>query len=105
MTSVISYFITLSILTIVLWALDKYKHFRVDTWKNSFILSTIYWVTIGLPIVYVMIPVQIMYLPIVFLIGIPFSAISLNVAGLWIVYPFLDKLKENKNKFNLKKHQ
>lgn len=96
MASLIDYFISIGIFTIILWALDKYKKYRIDNWKKSFIVSAIYWLIIGLPSIYLTLNPPLPSLIILAFLGTPFTTIIVRVTSYWIVYPFLDELKKKK---------
>ena len=96
MASLIDYFISIGIFTIILWALDKYKKYRIDNWKKSFIVSAIYWLIIGLPSIYLTLKPPIPFLVILAFSGILVTTVVIRVTSSWIVYPFLDELKKKK---------
>ncbi len=97
MASLIDTFISIGILTIILWALDKYKKYRIDSWKKSFIVSAVYWLVLGIPVLYFALnKPPIYFLLLIAFIGTPFTALVIRAISSWIIYPFLDSLKKNK---------
>ena len=98
MPSLIDHLISIGIFAIMLWALDKYKNYRIDNWKKSFIVSAIYWLIIGLPSIYLTLKPLISFLVILTFLGILVTTVVVRVISSWIVYPLLDELKKLKKK-------
>ena len=95
MAALIDHLISIGILVVILYLLDKYKSWRINNWKRALLFSTVYWILIGLPNLYLSLNnPPLPFLLLVLLIGIPISAAVIRAIASWIVYPFIDALKK-----------